>query len=107
VAGLVQPSPARREDGGHAARVFKDTGRLNRRSRDEEGQPLGPPALKYRATVTAPLRGEEQAFLDRFSRDEEGQPLCPPALKYRATVTPRLRGEEQPFFRTLYATRAA
>jgi hypothetical protein len=39
-------------------RVFKEAGKLSRRSRDEEDHPLRHPALKYRAKVTPPLRGE-------------------------------------------------
>jgi len=39
-------------------RAFKEAGKLSRRSRDEEAHPLHHPALKYRAKVTPPLRGE-------------------------------------------------
>jgi len=38
--------------------VFKEAGNLSRRSRDEEAHPLRHPALKYRAKVTPPLRGD-------------------------------------------------
>ena len=53
---------------GHAlrrVRVFKEAGKLSRRSRDEEAHSLRHPALKYRAKVTTPLRGDGESETHR------------------------------------------
>jgi len=41
---------------------------ISRRYRDEEAYPIRHPALKYRAKVTPPLRGEEQPCSQFYAR---------------------------------------
>jgi hypothetical protein len=85
------------------ARLQRD-GETQPSLRDEEAQPFRHPALKYRATVKAPLRGEEPPFFHRFYPTRKIIQRHP-ALKYRATVKAPLRGEEPPFFHRFYPTR--
>jgi len=42
---------------------------LSRRYRDEEAYPIRHPALKYRAKITPPLRGEAQPFFQFYARE--------------------------------------
>ena len=54
---------------------------LSRRYRDEEAYPIRHPALKYRAKVTPPLRGEEGPILSLVLTRRGSDPLRPPGTK--------------------------
>ena len=63
-------------------------------SRDEEAHPFPHPALKHRAKVTPPLRGEERRFFHAFSATKRRRSRGENYLSWARTVSQRLTAQQ-------------